>query len=109
MADALKAGHVNLMEIDMSINQLRGVGARKLAESVASKPEFTLLNINGNYISEEGIEEVKEILEASKKANVLGPLDDIDPEGGEETSEAESAEEEEELELKFEGLTVDDE
>ncbi|KAK6940826.1 Leucine-rich repeat [Dillenia turbinata] len=87
IAKALEEGHSQLLEVDMSTNMIRRVGARCLAQAVVNKTGFKLLNINGNYISEEGIDEVKDIFKDSP--DVLGPLDENDPEGGEDNDEDE--------------------
>lgn len=109
IAKALEEGHRELKEVDFSETMIRRVGARSLARAVASnKPEFTMLNINGNAISDEGIDEVKEIL----KEGVLGPLDDNDvdgEEGGEEEEEEEEeGEEGNEVEVKLQDLKVNE-
>ncbi|XP_062108405.1 RAN GTPase-activating protein 2 [Humulus lupulus] len=72
-------GHSQLTEVDMSTNLIRRAGARLLAQVVVQKPAFKSLNINGNYISDEGIDEVKDIFK--KTPDILGPLDENDPEG----------------------------
>lgn len=87
---ALEGSNPQLRELDLSSNELRRVGARCLAQAIVSnKPDFVLLNINGNVLSEEGIEEVKEILKAGggRLESVLGPLDENVPEGEEEEEE----------------------
>nr|DAD36677.1 TPA_asm: hypothetical protein HUJ06_007318 [Nelumbo nucifera] len=43
-----------------------------LAQAVVNKPEFKLLNTNGSCISDEGIDEVKDIFK--KSPDGLGPL-----------------------------------
>lgn len=48
-----------------------------LADVVMKKEGFMLLNIDGNIISEEGVEEVREIFK--KKPELLGDLDENDP------------------------------
>jgi Ran GTPase-activating protein 1 len=49
-----------------------------------------LLNINANFIPDEGIDEVKEILKGGKNSlDVLGPLDENDPEGDPEDDDEE--------------------
>lgn len=112
---ALQEGHAQLKEVDLSTNSIRRVGARLLAQAIVHKPDFLLLNINGNYISEEGIDEVKEILKAGKSSlDVLGPLDENDPEGEEDDDEQSNVDEEGEgdkndLESKFQHLNVDQE
>ncbi|GLT99710.1 hypothetical protein SLE2022_171630 [Rubroshorea leprosula] len=54
-------GLAQLKEVDMSNNSMRRAGARMLAQVVIEKPGFKLLNIDGNIISNEGVDEVKEI------------------------------------------------
>lgn len=71
---ALVQGHGRLNEVDLSTNLITRAGARILAEAVESKPGFKLLNINGNCIYEEGIDEVKNIFKHSPLT--LEPLDE---------------------------------
>ncbi|RWV98730.1 hypothetical protein GW17_00038403 [Ensete ventricosum] len=110
---ALEEGHTQLKELDVSFNMLRRVGARCLAQAVSNKPDFKLLNINGNAISDEGIDEVKEILKnGSNSVHALGPLDenDVEEEGedGEEEEGGGAAKEGEgELESKLQHLKVE--
>ncbi|GLT99754.1 hypothetical protein SLE2022_171720 [Rubroshorea leprosula] len=54
-------GLAQLKEVDMSNNSMRRAGARMLPQVVIEKPGFKLLNIDGNIISNEGVDEVKEI------------------------------------------------
>ena len=81
-----------------------------LADVVMKKEGFMLLNIDGNIISEEGIEEVKEILK--KTPEVLGALDENDPDGEEEEDDEEDEEKEgegnDELESKLKKLEVNE-
>nr|XP_027096779.1 RAN GTPase-activating protein 1-like [Coffea arabica]XP_027115672.1 RAN GTPase-activating protein 1-like [Coffea arabica] len=105
IAKALEEGHGQLNEVDLSTNSIRRAGARCLAQAVVSKPGFKLLNINGNFISDEGVDEVKEVFENS--SCVLGPLDDNDPEGEDYDEEAEEGDDDEgELESKLKGLEI---
>lgn len=107
----LEKGNAKLKELDMSCNEIRRAGARCLVQAVVTnKPEFTLLNINGNAISDEGIDEVKEILKSANSGDVLGPLDenDVDGEGGSEGEEVEVEVEvgQSELESQLQHLNV---
>ncbi|GKV19563.1 hypothetical protein SLEP1_g29804 [Rubroshorea leprosula] len=101
-------GLARLKEVDMSNNFIRRAGARMLAQVVIEKPGFKLLNINGNIISDEGIDEVKEMFK--KFPEMLGPLDENDPEGGDDGEESEGEGEGEcdgdGLESKLEDLEV---
>nr|CCG20348.1 Ran GTPase activating protein 2 [Solanum stoloniferum] len=101
IAKALE-GHSHLIEVDMSSNALRRAGARVLAQTVLHKDEFKLLNVNGNFISEEGVDELKEIFK--KSPEMLASLEDNDPEG-----EDEDDEEDEERESGDDGKDVEDE
>ncbi|MCL7045423.1 hypothetical protein MKW94_001299 [Papaver nudicaule] len=82
---ALACDHNQLKKVDMSQNGITVEGARNLANAVCDKPNFTLLNINGNCISEEGIVEVKQIF--GESLSLLGPLDENDPNGEDESDE----------------------
>ena len=72
---ALKMSGCPLQELDVSNNELVNAGAVAAARLAASRPGFASLNMNENYISDEGIEEVKSVLEAAGLSNVLGLLD----------------------------------
>lgn len=107
IAKAIEAGHGQLNEVDLNTNAIRRAGARLLAQAVVSKPGFKLLNIDGNYISDEGIDEVKDIFKSSNA--VLGPLDDNDPDGEDfdEIDEAnEGSDNEDELQSRLQGLEI---
>ncbi|KAL5561675.1 hypothetical protein UlMin_031422 [Ulmus minor] len=101
---ALEDGHGQLNEVDLSTNLIRRAGARLLAQAVVRKPGFKLLNIDGNFISDEGIDEVKDIFKNSPE--MLGPLDENDPDGEDEEAEDEDADNEIELESKLKGLDI---
>nr|GLL33150.1 RAN GTPase-activating protein 1 [Ipomoea trifida] len=106
IAKALEDGRSQLNEVDMSTNSIRRAGARCLAQAVVSKPGFKVLNINGNFISDEGVDEVKEIFKTC--SNLLGPLDENDPEGEEydEDDDGEAGDNENELESKLKDLEI---
>lgn len=110
ISKALEEGHNQLTEVDLNTNSIRRAGARFLAQTVASKPGFKLLNINGNFISDEGIDEVKDIFKNCP--DVLGPLDENDPEGEDNDGEDEeegAADNEDELESKLKRLDIKNE
>ncbi|KAG8658719.1 RAN GTPase-activating protein 2 [Manihot esculenta] len=105
ISKALEEGHLQLNEVDMSTNSIVRAGARVLSQIVVQKPEFKLLNINGNYISDEGIDEVKEIFK--KLPGMLGPLDDNSPEGCDDDEEyGENDGDQHDLESKLNNLEV---
>ncbi|XP_062144667.1 RAN GTPase-activating protein 1 [Alnus glutinosa] len=106
ISKALEVGHGQLNEVDLSANSIRRAGARVLAQAVVHKPGFKLLNIDSNYISDEGIDEVKDIFKNSP--HMLGPLDENDPEGEDLDEEAEddNADSENELESQLKNLEI---
>ncbi|CAD6250249.1 unnamed protein product [Miscanthus lutarioriparius] len=110
IAKSLEDGHTDLKELDVSTNMLQRVGARCFARAVANKPAFVQLNINGNFISDEGIDEVKEILKAGKKSlDVLGSLDENEPDGepDDEEEEEDAEDNEDELDSKLQSVKVE--
>lgn len=101
ISKAWEEGHDQLKEVDLSSNLMRRAGARCLARAVVNKPGLKLLNINGNFISDEGIDEVKSIFK--EFPDLLGSLDENDPEG-EDDNESGEDEEQDELASKFKNL-----
>ncbi|CAH9080581.1 unnamed protein product [Cuscuta europaea] len=87
IAKALEIGHDRLRTVDMSCNSMGRAGAHALAQAVVGKQEFELLNINGNFISDEGVDEVKKIFK--KFPEKLDTFEDNDPEGGDDDDEDE--------------------
>lgn len=107
ISKALEVGHGQLNEVDLSENSIRRAGARVLAQAVVHKSGFKLLNINSNFISDEGIDEVKDIFKNSP--DMLGPLDENDPEGEDdpdEEAEDDNGDSENELESKLKNLEI---
>ncbi|KAG6766095.1 hypothetical protein POTOM_030161 [Populus tomentosa] len=103
ISKVLEESHLQLKEVDMSNNSLGRSGARVLAKVPVQKPEFKYLNINGNFISDEGIDEMNELFE--KFQDRLGSVDENDPEGGgDEEESGEGEDDEHELERKLENL-----
>lgn len=106
IAQALEQGHAQLKEVDLSTNAIRRVGARAVAQTVVVKPEFKLLNIDGNFISDEGVDEVKVLFKSCPAT--LGPLDENDPEGedNDEDEDEDAASDDDELGSKLKGLEI---
>ncbi|GJY16753.1 leucine-rich repeat, ribonuclease inhibitor subtype protein [Tanacetum coccineum] len=79
IANGIKDGFDRLIEVDLSINDIRTAGASVLSQAVVGKPGFKLLNIDGNFLSDEGVDHVRDIFK--NFLSVLGPLDENEPEG----------------------------
>ena len=74
--------------------------------NLKGKRRAKLLNINGNFISDEGIDELKDIFK--KSPDMLGPLDENDPDGIDNDEESDEEGGADELESKMKNLVVDD-
>ncbi|GAB4851117.1 RAN GTPase-activating protein 2 [Ancistrocladus abbreviatus] len=90
IAKSLDEGHAQLRELDMNTNSMGWVGAKVLARVVVRKPVFKMLNINGNFISNDGVDEVKDVFKKSPR--MLGSLNENDPEGGDDDDYEKEAE-----------------
>ncbi|NXU48358.1 RAGP1 protein, partial [Turnix velox] len=102
IADAVKEGLHKLKELNLSFCEIKRDAALTVAEAIENKAELEKLDLNGNYLGEEGCEQLQEILEGFNMAAVLGSLSDDegeeDDDDEEEEGEAEEEEEEEEEE-----------
>ncbi|KXZ42358.1 hypothetical protein GPECTOR_157g96 [Gonium pectorale] len=76
--------------VDLVGNQIRRAGAVAAAKALAPKASLELLALDENFISDEGLDELRGVMEAAGKAAALGPLD----ENMEEDEEEEDDEEE---------------
>ncbi|KAA8548607.1 hypothetical protein F0562_000291 [Nyssa sinensis] len=110
ISNALEEGHVQLKELDLSVNFIRRAGARLLGQAVVHKPEFKLLNINGNCISDDVIDELNDIFK--KSSDMLGPLDENDADRGDADDkeyEDDGEADKDEIESKLKNLDVNQE
>lgn len=82
VCNALLKDHDSLLELDLCETEIGRIGACAAAKAVVEKPDFRLLKINGNHISEFGVEAVKAVLQKARfGTSVLGPLDENEDEG----------------------------
>lgn len=87
VCDALH-GLEGLIELDLSETDIGRIGACAAAQAVTQKPAFKLLSINGNHISESGVDAVKALLQKGiHGTSVLGSLDDNEEEEKEDEEE----------------------
>jgi Ran GTPase-activating protein 1 len=87
---ALSYSEAPLVRLDASCNELTKAGALAAARLAASKPGFESLNLDGNMIPEDAIEEVQAIMKAAGIENALMPMEDNDPEGEPDDDEGET-------------------
>ncbi|KAJ9527014.1 hypothetical protein QJQ45_025289 [Haematococcus lacustris] len=82
-----------LVSIDLCGNQLKRVGAVAVAKAAANScAGLTLLALDENTVSDTGLDEVRDIMEAAGKGEALGPLDENMEEDDEELEEEEDEE-----------------
>lgn len=85
---ALKMSGCPLVELDVSTNELVQAGAVAAARLAASNVEtFTSLNLDANYISDEGVEEVQAVLEGAGISSALLPMEENDADMADEVDE----------------------
>ncbi|MCO5557944.1 hypothetical protein L7F22_011517 [Adiantum nelumboides] len=111
VCSALDNGSEHLAELDLSETNIGRIGACAAAKAVALKPGFRLLSLNGNHISDAGIEALKsELGKGTNGTAVLGSLDDNDEEEGREYVDEESDNDEgdvdEDLQAQFSNVKV---
>nr|GEV95151.1 hypothetical protein [Tanacetum cinerariifolium] len=78
IANGIKDGFDRLIEVNLSINDIRTASACVLSQAVVGKPRFKLLKINGNFLFDERVDHVRDIFK--NLPSVLGPLEENDPE-----------------------------
>lgn len=91
LAKSLRTSVNNLKELNLSFDEINKEGALAIVEALESKDSLKKLELNGNAIGEDGIEEVKGWLESNGRLDALGSLSDdegeVDDDEGEEGDE----------------------
>ncbi|XP_046606636.1 ran GTPase-activating protein 1 isoform X1 [Neodiprion virginianus] len=101
LAEALanEGAHRNLMELNLSFNEIGAASIDAIVAAVADKQELTSLVLDGNVFGSKGRENLEGALIASQKLSVLGSLEENesesegDSESGEETESEDSDDE----------------
>lgn len=110
LSDALKDSHENLEEINFGFNEINKHGGLELVDAIANKIKLKNLILDGNQFGEDGKELIRKKLKDIGKLNVLGSLDDNEPEDSNEEEEDDEEENEESGEDDSENdETVDEE
>ena len=88
---ALKMSGCPLVELDVSTNELVQAGAVAAANLAASKAGFASLNLDANYISDEGVEGVKSVMEGAGISGALMPMEENDHDMADEPEDDQAA------------------
>ncbi|EFJ41793.1 hypothetical protein VOLCADRAFT_107530 [Volvox carteri f. nagariensis] len=78
--------------VDLVGNQIRRAGAVAVARALVSKSSLELLALDENTISDDGLDELRGVMEGAGKSAALGPLDNNMEEDEEEEEEEEEGE-----------------
>ncbi|XP_062918775.1 ran GTPase-activating protein 1b isoform X1 [Mobula hypostoma] len=105
IAEAVKFGLTQLKELNLSFGEIGKNAAITVAEVMEHKSLLEKLDLNGNWLGEEGCEQLKELMDSFKKQDLLSSLSDDEGDGEEEEEEEEEEEgpgniDEEEEELR---------
>lgn len=90
LAEALakEGAHPNLMELNLSFNEIGAASVDTIVAAVSDKQELTSLILDGNTFGSEGRSSLQEGLNALQKISILGSLDEDESESeGESESE----------------------
>jgi len=103
---ALKESGCPLVELDVSTNELVQAGAIAAARLAISKASFTSLNLDGNYISDEGVEKVKAVMEEAGISFALLPMEENDADMAEEAEDEADEDQESRLNKMLDDLRI---
>ncbi|XP_059809714.1 ran GTPase-activating protein 1b isoform X2 [Hypanus sabinus] len=100
IAEAVKIGLTQLKELNLSFGEIGKNAAITVAEVMEHKSLLEKLDLNGNWLGEEGCEQLKELMDSFKKQDLLSSLSDDEGDGEDDEEEEGSRnidEEEEDL------------
>jgi len=81
LAECLRSALNNLKELNLSFDEINKEGALAIVEALASKDSLEKLELNGNSIGDDGIEEVRNWLDSKGRLDTLGSMSDDEGEG----------------------------
>ncbi|KAJ8297852.1 hypothetical protein KUTeg_024383 [Tegillarca granosa] len=110
LAEVLTKGHKNLVELNLSGNEINQAGANAVAEAMENKDKLEKLDLDCNELGEEGVEIVKATMEAMGKTDALASLsgDEGSADEDEEHGEIDDSQEDEDAKDETEGEVIDD-
>lgn len=111
LADALgiEGNHPNLIELNLSYNEIKIGGAGSIADAMRDKDNLESLLLDGNAFGEEGRAILVETLTNLDKLESLGSLDEDEDDNDEESEEDEEEEDDTEKEEDEDDYEQDEE
>lgn len=76
LATGMAKGCENLKKLVLNVNEISNDGALAIAEEVVKRDSFTMLELDGNELTSDGVETLKSCLRAANKMDILGSLED---------------------------------
>nr|XP_057918182.1 ran GTPase-activating protein 1b [Doryrhamphus excisus]XP_057918183.1 ran GTPase-activating protein 1b [Doryrhamphus excisus]XP_057918184.1 ran GTPase-activating protein 1b [Doryrhamphus excisus] len=76
LAAVLREGLPILKELNLSFGEIKEAAALVVAQAVMEKPYMEKVDLNGNFLGEDGCEALREAMESQDKADMLASLSD---------------------------------
>ncbi|XP_043956600.1 ran GTPase-activating protein 1a isoform X1 [Gambusia affinis] len=98
IAESVSEGLPILKELNLSYGEITADAALAVVEAVKNKDQLEKLDLNGNYLGEDGCKAVKDCMEGVNMISLLGSLsdDEGEPEDDEDEDEEDNDEDDEE-------------
>lgn len=96
IAETLKDGLPILKELNLSFGEIAEEAAVAVVKAVEHKNQLEKLDLNGNYIGEEGCENLRELMQSMNMGDLLASLSDDEGEPEEDEDDEEDEEDDEE-------------
>ncbi|XP_072889941.1 ran GTPase-activating protein 1b [Hemitrygon akajei] len=100
IAEAVRIGLTQLKELNLSFGEIGKNAAITVAEVMEHKSLLEKLDLNGNWLGEEGCEQLKELMDSFKKQDLLSSLSDDEGDGEDEEEEGSRNIDDEEEDLR---------
>ncbi|XP_054892082.1 ran GTPase-activating protein 1a isoform X2 [Poeciliopsis prolifica] len=111
IAESVSEGLPVLKELNMSYGEITADAALAVVEAVKNKDQLEKLDLNGNYLGEDGCKAVKDGMEGANMINLLGSLsdDEGEPDDDEDEDEEDNDEDDDEDDVDEEEIEEEEE
>ncbi|XP_057682896.1 ran GTPase-activating protein 1b [Corythoichthys intestinalis] len=107
LAAVLREGLPILKELNLSFGEITDAAALVVAQALKDKPLLEKVDLNGNWLGEEGCEALREAMECQDKGDILASLSDDEGEAEEDDEQHDNSDDEDDL--KENGTTANEE
>ncbi|XP_035511370.1 ran GTPase-activating protein 1a [Morone saxatilis] len=109
IAESVSEGLPILKELNLSFGEITEEAALAVAHAVKGKDQLEKLDLNGNYLGEDGCKALKESMEGMNMGDLLGSLSDDEGEPEDDDEDEDEDEEEDEEEVDEEEIDEEEE